>query len=290
MKTKRKRSIPSQNGASKPKVPQWEWKDEMYLQVYELAKGGLSNTAIASVLNCPPNKLADLISEKPALRLCLEKGRKLSSNHGGESWKEHLYGQLSDKLKKVWDSIEECDGDTDAASKLLSVHPLKVKQNLFLHAFYHCNFNLSSACRKVGISMQTPKMWANHDAGFAELVYGIVQCKKDFFENALVELVKDGNPHAIIFVNRTLNRDRGYNEKYEVDIKNTTTVKIQVDELNLPLDVRKQILDSMRKRIANNSQARLSSPVHQDVNGNILDTEPEMVNGEYREMESYANE
>lgn len=103
---------------------------------------------------------------------------------------------------------------------------------------------VTPACRIVGISRQTHYAWYNGDSEYREAVDELKTVGKDNAEYALVKLCEgpeyqaldmDGNivtlkdkPNsaAVIFANKTLNKDRGYIEKQEIDM-NVQPVVIQ---------------------------------------------------------------
>ena len=70
--------------------------------------------------------------------------------------------------------------------------------------------------------------------------------KCNFFEEALVDLVAMRNPGAVMFVNRTKNADRGYSEKIQVEHSGAIATSVSVDELELPMETRKELLRAVR--------------------------------------------
>jgi hypothetical protein len=62
--------------------------------------------------------------------------------------------------------------------------------------------------------------------------------------------VKGGSEPAILHCAKTRLRKRGYNEKTEIEISGGVGVNLEVSiaDLELPLDVRRQVLDALRKR------------------------------------------
>lgn len=72
------------------------------------------------------------------------------------------------------------------------------------------------SCRGVGIDRTTYYRWLEKDAKFAEAVEELRISVKDFGENALHLKMSQGDTAAIIFFNKTQNKDRGYVERSEV--------------------------------------------------------------------------
>ena len=76
-------------------------------------------------------------------------------------------------------------------------------------------FNISESCKGAGISRATYYNWKKDDPDFEEAVHDLEEGQKDFVESKLLDLIKDGNPTAIIFYLKTKAKDRGYSERQE---------------------------------------------------------------------------
>lgn len=66
------------------------------------------------------------------------------------------------------------------------------------------------------------------------LEYILEECRHDFddtVEDALLSLVKDKNPAAVIFAAKTRLRDRGYSERQTIDAVVTGEIEINFDTL-----------------------------------------------------------
>jgi hypothetical protein len=239
-------------------MKRWKWKDQFYVRAFELAKSGMSNTEIAKVIGCNAETFSRMVKEKEALREALDRGR--NSEGGYAAFRNFVYGRLSKSARRFWDELDELDKmelkeKTDRSSgrlrkkKFLEIlqSPAKVQQQLFIHALVCCNFVLSEAAKKTGISPQLVRMWVTNSPGFKELLQGIQEVKGDFFESCLVNLCRSGDTTAIIFANRTFNRGRGYNDKVEMEINRKTEVTHRVKVDDLPVDARRAILDRMRE-------------------------------------------
>src|SRR5690606_14891883 len=109
-------------------------------------------------------------------------------------------------------------------------------QQLFCHALLHTAYDISKACHMVGISFNTLNKWRN-DLEFLQMLEEVQFHKKNFFENALIGLVGESHPGAVIFANRTLNADRGYSDKLELTHETKETGRMNFDIADLDLDV-----------------------------------------------------
>lgn len=237
-----------------------KWNDEFYVTVYRLAKEGYSDARIAAALGVTTQRLRGWASEKPALAKGMEEAR--AAKEDAEGFRRYVFGKLSPELQDLWNRIlkneeDPFDDPKDARKKQrarrcldeeVRLSPQAERQQLYLYALVNGNFTRSEACRKVGLTPSCVWLWEQKDRTFKELVKQVEEAKKDFYESALVRLVRQGETNAVIFANRTYNRDRGYNDKVEVNV--TGTVTHEVDQLNLSLEVRKQILLAMRQKEA----------------------------------------
>lgn len=234
------------------------WKDEFYVLAHRYALDGYSNEEIIRALGISRTIFFEWLKKKPALVEALESARRTKDGRSITSFREYVYERLPDELKELWDKINACDEETGSKKKHLSTRAIEslfascgkmARMHLFLYAYVHHNFNASEACRCVNITWLTYKKWIEEEEGFAELVEEIHIHKKNMFESALIDLVRNGDPAATIFANRAINRDRGYNDKQEISISGTIEHNVrQVDDLDLPLEVRKALLDAMRAK------------------------------------------
>lgn len=219
-----------------------KFKPEWYVVVYELAKKGVSDVKIAGQLGVSVPTLVRYLKKKPALRKALEKGRAGRKVGVGDTFADYCYGNLPTDVQRLWDEISEPFEPVDPKDykgiaeqriarrekcrKLLYDRGKRIRQRLFVHAMIAGNFSVSWACRVLDIPRSTVTQW-EADPKFLALLQGVEQCKKDFFEGGLVDLVKAGDSAATIFANKTLNADRGYSEKYRVEHSHSGRVKVE---------------------------------------------------------------
>jgi transposase len=226
------------------------WTDTFYLTCYQLARDGFRDGKIAETIGVSYKTFRKWRREKDALRDALSRARE--TDRGGQTWKSHVYGKLSEDGQKCWDKIHEWQDEPNGIKKIrkmLDKQGMPMRQTMFLHGLFTGNFSVSAACRKIGISRQVFEGWVKRDHEFQTLVEEVLQAQKDFYEESLVKACKQGQASAIIFANRTKNRDRGYNEKLEIDNNQNSNLSVMdIDVLDLPVDVRKAILDAVRKR------------------------------------------
>jgi hypothetical protein len=127
-----------------------------------------------------------------------------------------------------------------------------MRQQLYVHAMVYKNFNAAEASRTTGIDYTTYLNWRDKDPKFAEMMDVVRQMQKDFGEGALMSLVGQGDTTAVLFFNRTINKDRGYDPKTTVDVNVGGKVlhgHVKLDDImdRLPLEKRVLMLQAVRE-------------------------------------------
>lgn len=231
------------------------WKDELLIIVYELTLEGLGRRKIGERLNINLGTLRYWWENKPALRWTVERARELRLRRLGEmdnreqTFIDYCYGRLPEDLIPIWKAVLELSKDEhsgrEAVDRLLVGHGKRVRQHLFVHALIHCNFAITEACRITAITKDCWDSWQKEDREFRKLVNQIHQWRKDWAEGMLNRLVAGGDTTATIFLNKVINKDRGYDPK--VVIKHEGTIlNATLDVDKLPADLKRQVLAWMR--------------------------------------------
>ena len=236
------------------------WKDDYIYKGYHYARLGFNLKNIAQVLDVHINSIRYWRQNKPAFRRALNSGRKAykkdKGNGGFVTFTDYVIGKISPELRPLWKKICKLDRSKKGIEHIQAVFEGKGKyarQYLFVHAYIQSNFKLNPALRRCGISFKLFTDWKENDPDFMKLIEEIMFYRKNFVEDALFGLVAQGDRGAIKFLNERLNQDRGYakpNTKMElgVTVQGSIDHKYTVDDLNLPLAVRKQMLDAVRER------------------------------------------
>ena len=228
------------------------------VQVYELLREGLELNAVAKTMGIRVGTLTHWIKKHPELQDAVGKALTLRKGDSSDTLRHFIYGRLSPRCQKLWNRIMASEEDTtqlERVKALIYQKPKVMRQQLFFYAFVARNFNLSEACRLIGISKRQLDHWVEEDKAFRDLMEEFHWHKGNFFESALVGLVAQGDSSATIFANKTFNRNRGYGEKIQHEHSGTidhqhTIEAVKVDDLDLPLEVRRQILEALRHRNA----------------------------------------
>lgn len=225
------------------------WQDEWYVQAYRLACKGLSIAEIAARMDMPEDSLKQWIKNKPVLKWAIELAREEES---ADNILDHVYGRLPKKYRALYESITDYERTTNGYERvrgMLAGEGRTVKQHLFLFAIVKSNFSVSKALKIICVPRKEYQEWLL-DPDFQGMMENIQQEMKDFFESALIKAVRKGDTQAIIFANRTKNRDRGYGDKIEVE--HTGRIEhqhlIQVDIEKLSIKAQKEVYAQLEER------------------------------------------
>jgi len=237
-----------------------KFRADYYVTVYELARDGLVDKQIAKTLGIAQHTLRRWCVRRPALKKALDRGRAVRDGAGTKpTFHQYVYDHLPPHLKELWDEINACEdleNGIERIDALLKNHGKRARQHLFLYALTQSMFNQTQALRKLGIPKKTFESWVANDPTFAELMDEIHWYKENFFEQAFIGRVAAGDTHAIIHAVKTKCRNRGYNEKIEIEHTGMVEQRHTVSILDLDLDVetRHKVLLAMR------AQKKLEKP------------------------------
>jgi hypothetical protein len=85
----------------------------------------------------------------------------------------------------------------------------------FLEAYKISAFNISQACRQIGIDRSTYYKWLVKDEDFATAIKDKREELTDFVESKLIEKISNGDTVSILFYLKCHAKKRGYVEKTE---------------------------------------------------------------------------
>lgn len=230
-----------------------KYNDKLPVKVYRLISQGLSLEKCASVIGVSGTTFFDWIKKHPALDDAVKQAQDSKKGEGAGTFRTYIFGRLSPEAKRIWKKIhrfEKCKKEYKIRA-LLEKSGKYIRQQIFLYAIVASNFNISLALRKACLSLTQYQNWITVDPDFASLINEINWHKANYFESALMRLVKQGDSPAILFANRTFNRSRGYNDKVEVDVQVTDRREaVPVKELlaQLPVEHRKLLQQAFRDK------------------------------------------
>jgi len=106
----------------------------------------------------------------------------------------------------------------------------KIKKERMLVALSQSMGVVSSAVQKAGISRSQHYVWMDEDAEYKQAVYDIMEMAIDLAEASLLSQIRDGNTSATIFYLKTKGKNRGYIERTELSMPDTSPIKIHIIE------------------------------------------------------------
>jgi hypothetical protein len=91
---------------------------------------------------------------------------------------------------------------------------VKEKQNKFLQIFTENNFNVTTACKIIGMQRITLSNWCKQDPDFRSALEVAQDEKEDWVEDKLFKLVEDGNMVATIFLSKIMLQKRNLGRRH----------------------------------------------------------------------------
>jgi hypothetical protein len=232
-----------------------KWDDRFYVKAYLCARQGAADKTIAKTIGVTQPTFDKWKRTKPALADAINSARtEIEQGHSTEEFVEYVYNRLPPELQEYFNQIKGWEDEPNSirrVEKLLRKQGRRARQYLFLHRLVNNGFVVADACRFVNIRRSTFEMWVTTEPEFGELLQEMIEAKKDLCEGALHKLVRKGDTAAVIFANKTLNRDRGYGDKVSVEVSgqiNHLHAVVKISELDLDLETRRNLLDALRKK------------------------------------------
>jgi hypothetical protein len=247
------------------------WKDEYYIDFYRLAESGLTLQQILKQAKVSAGIFKRWKQSRPALQYALDLGWSKSDKKKratSTTMQDYIYARLPSHLQELWIEVNRCASDSNGVTRLerlFDEHGEAARKHLWLYAFTRSHFNPSQACKKVGISYNSLKKWIENDPDFASLVDEVHYHKKNFIESKLMELIEEKDTQAVLMANRSLNKDRGYGEKMEVEHSGKVAHehKNLIDVSMLPMKLQAAVL----KVLDQTEQKLLEEVGHESTNG-----------------------
>lgn len=236
------------------------WDDKFYIECYEHARSGMTRAEMPIALGVPEAVFRTWYKNRPALRDAIARGRTkpvngpraVTGQTTGDTFFEYVYRSLPEHLREIWNEMSKFwneDEDTpERIEKCLAGCDTRARQHLYINALVYSNFNGSEASRKVNVPPTTVQRWMK-DRNFKEVLDHVTTMKKDQGESLLWRKAQSGDTAAIIFINRTLNGDRGYNPKVNIRIEGEVAHihdVLQLDDLSV--DEKRMLLEAARSK------------------------------------------
>jgi hypothetical protein len=263
------------------------WKDEYLFDAYELTRQGAGEKAISQILGVAFPTFISWEQKKPLFRMALRKGRKVYQSRvrcNRSEIADFVWNGLNNDMRVVWKKLSKAANARSPKKVMDAILEGKGKgfrQYLFIYAYVTGNYQITEACRRVGISLRTFYKWRDSDSDFAQLFGEVMEAKKDLCESHLWRLVKEGSEAATIFSVKSLCKDRGFAEKVSVDVNVSGEVSHNVlsfEKLQPYLSdgAKMEILEAVRKskQIEGEIESkRVESRVVPQLGGRVLEGE-----------------
>jgi hypothetical protein len=230
-----------------------KWNAENYVTAYELARSGMTEAKIAEALGVSVGTFHKWEAQRPAFKSAVERGRQVRKGRDRVGFHEYVFNRLPAGLRKVWQRIQDVQDEPNGLmmiESMLEDRGKSARQHLFLYALTSSNFNVNKALHSLNISRKTFNEWCTGEPEFAQMMRELHEYKKDFFDAALVGLVDSGDTAATIFANKTFNADRYREQAQQLHVTGEVVHEhrlVSMESLNLPLEVRVQILEAIRR-------------------------------------------
>ena len=106
-----------------------------------------------------------------------------------------------------------------------------LKKKAFIEAYTSCFGNVTKSCKLVDTSRSTFYEWISTDESFAKAIKEIEpkEMLVDLAEDSLVKNIKAGSTPEILFLLKTLGKDRGYIEKIQTEDTTKKDIEITVE-------------------------------------------------------------
>lgn len=262
------------------------WKDEYLFDAYELTRHGAKEKQLSGIFGISLATFLQWERKRPLLRMALAMGRGMYRKrakvhkHGSEL-AEYVFNSLSPEMKSVWKKLSAASRAKSPKAVMDSILAGKGKtfrQYLFMYAFVTGNFRITEAMKRIGLSVREFDRW-KLDPDFKKLFQEVIEAKKDLCESHLLNLVKKGSEAATIYSVKALCKDRGYNEKMDVNVN----VKGEINHNVLTFDrirpflssqAQMEILEALKKAKELESGGSQNTPLNVPrLTGNIVEAE-----------------
>ncbi len=235
----------------------WNIDLEFIISIYDCFLREPDLKKVAKAIQANPSVLSTLLSKHPELQ---QAKRMADHNRTKSRMAGWILTRLSPATRATWEALTSVS-TLEEIDAIFANKPTRMRQELFCHAILHTGYDISKARSIVGISYKDMMGWRN-DPEFEQMLEEIQATKSEFWEKKLHELGEDGNPGVIMFVNRTLNRHKGYGEAV-IQIGPVGGDQVDIESLDLDLETMKKVLAAMEKQKAEREAEREAGYVKQ---------------------------
>jgi hypothetical protein len=215
------------------------------IQFYDAYLREKNLAVVASTFGVTPWNLQKIIERHTELQLAMTMA---DENRRKGILANYILSNLSHTARATWEKITKLS-TYEEIEAVFKKHPVKLRQQLFCTAILYTGHDNSKALRMVGIDYNHLTKW-KQDAEFLQMLEEVQWHKKQFFQKALIGLVAEGHPGAVVFVNRTVNADMGYSERLDLNVQGQAgnDVRYELEQLDLPVEVLKTVLEAIERK------------------------------------------
>lgn len=238
---------------------------ETPLEIHQAAIEGLTLTAAAARLDVTDQTLRNWFKSKKSARRAWDHGQAARAGAVAEAddskaFARYVFRQLPPDMQVLWSLAvgddEMAPIDYSVSAGIISNATDYQRKYMYAHAMASTGWNKNLSMQVCGISFAELQRWQSTDEDFLNLMYQLEHFRKNYFEQQLQNLVARQDPASVMFVNKCINRDRGYGE--QVNVKHTGTVTqdhtgtvtqninmVALGNLNLPVDILRQVMEAI---------------------------------------------
>lgn len=231
-----------------------QWSNKLYVKLYQAALESTEDKTVAATCGISYSMLNYHKKNKSTVRWLLKEARKKRGKTGVDNVLDFVYDRLSNEHKVIYDEIcqlgkKGVKNGYEQARKLMENKGEAAQKQMFLYSLIHCNFNQSKARKRCCVTLKQVQKWMN-EPEFADFLEEVNQGFKDFLQGALVQAVQDGDTQAIIFANKTKNRDRGFGDVSKLEIEGNVNhrVKMDLDLSELSVGAQREVFALLKKQ------------------------------------------
>ena len=125
---------------------------------------------------------------------------------------------------------EKADPDAYNQSKAVIHRSCENRKKRFLKAYAASGYNISEACKKVGLRRMLIKEWKVADPEFANKMWEVEESITDFVESQMLKQIRNNNPAMIMWFLETKGKNRGYTRKFELE--NNLKIELSTEQID----------------------------------------------------------
>jgi hypothetical protein len=194
---------------------------------------------VAEELGLSPFALKQLLADDPVLRSAMDTA--LADRLPSYS------NDLSEESKAIWITLSTPVTDDVKQSALIAISQKgeRERKKLVAYGLLNSNFDVTTTCRHLKVSIREFEKWTKTDPEFAEMLSEIQAAKRHFVEGRLMGLVAAGSEKAVMFAAERLMKDT-YGKVLTVE-GNVSHTHSTIDLGKLPISIKSRIFELLEE-------------------------------------------